>query len=48
MAVITSGEDTTRCRPDPEGYLRTLTALRSSAGGDLGVSECLVVAVSLA
>jgi beta-phosphoglucomutase-like phosphatase (HAD superfamily) len=46
VAVITSAEDKTRCKPDPEDYLRTLTTLRSNAGGDLGASQCLVVADS--
>ena len=48
VAVITSAEDTAWCTPDPECYLRTLAALRPSAGGDSGASRCLVVADSLA
>ena len=43
VVVITSAEDMARCKPDPVGYLRTLAALRLSAGGDLGASQCLVV-----
>ncbi len=49
--VIVSAEDTTRCKPDPEGYLRTLAALKRPSGGgsiDLRADECLVVEDSLA
>ena len=31
VAVIVSAEDTTRCKPDPEGYQLALQGLRSSA-----------------
>jgi beta-phosphoglucomutase-like phosphatase (HAD superfamily) len=57
VAVIVSAEDTTRCKPDPEGYLLALDGLRrqSSAGNgngvslaDLGPEHCLVVEDSLA
>jgi beta-phosphoglucomutase len=49
--VIVSAEDTTRCKPDPEGYLSTLDALRGSASAGvpaLRAEECLVVEDSLA
>jgi HAD superfamily hydrolase (TIGR01509 family) len=51
VAVVVSAEDTTRCKPDPEGYLITLDALRSSeraALSDLRAQECLVIEDSLA
>jgi HAD superfamily hydrolase (TIGR01509 family) len=46
VSAIVSAEDTSRCKPDPEGYLLTLRALRalSNAGlGELQAAECLVV-----
>ncbi len=48
---IVSAEDTQRCKPDPEGYLLTLEALRAHAAvrlPDLQAHECLVVEDSLA
>lgn len=48
---IVAAEDTTRCKPDPQGYLLALESLRVMAGGggpDLEPSECLVVEDSLA
>jgi beta-phosphoglucomutase len=51
VCVIISSEDTTRCKPDPEGYLSTLDALRASARAavpGLRAEECLVVEDSLA
>ena len=46
--AIVSAEDTTRCKPDPEGYLLALDALRSQEGEDLEAAHCLVVEDSLA
>jgi beta-phosphoglucomutase len=51
VAAIVSAEDTTRCKPDPQGYLLALDALRAQPGGrlaDLKASECLVIEDSLA
>ncbi len=50
VAAIVSAEDTTRCKPDPEGYRLALGALRASSGAvaDLRPGECLVVEDSLA
>jgi HAD superfamily hydrolase (TIGR01509 family) len=47
VSAIVSAEDTTRCKPDPEGYLQTLNILRANVA-DLAASECLVVEDSLA
>ena len=47
VAGIVSAEDTTACKPDPQGYLRALELLRTRLG-DLGAAECLVVEDSLA
>ena len=46
--AIISAEDTTRCKPDPEGYLLALDALRSQEGEDLEAAHCLVIEDSLA
>lgn len=51
VRAIISAEDTSRCKPDPEGYLHALAALRreSDAGlGDLDAGSCLVIEDSLA
>lgn len=51
IAAIVSAEDTTRCKPDPQGYLMALDALRATPGGalaDLPAEACLVVEDSLA
>jgi beta-phosphoglucomutase len=51
VSVVISAEDTTRCKPDPQGYLLSLAALRSLAGKDLRdleAPDCLVVEDSLA
>jgi beta-phosphoglucomutase len=48
VAAIVSAEDTGRCKPDPEGYLLALDALRSSWGEDLEAAHCLVIEDSLA
>src|SRR5262249_53083701 len=51
VAAIVSAEDTTRCKPDPQGYLLALEALRSDASArarDLAADECLVLEDSLA
>src|SRR5205823_2444475 len=48
IAAIVSAEDTTRCKPDPEGYRLALAALRARDGADLSAAECLVVEDSLA
>jgi beta-phosphoglucomutase len=47
VASITSAEDTTRCKPDPEGYLIALDRLRADFP-DLAANECLVIEDSLA
>ncbi|CAN5861854.1 HAD family phosphatase [soil metagenome] len=46
--AIVSAEDTTRCKPDPEGYLLALQALRDRSLDDLQANQCLVVEDSLA
>jgi HAD superfamily hydrolase (TIGR01509 family) len=48
IAAIVAAEDTERCKPDPEGYLLALDALRSIVGEDLEAAHCLVVEDSLA
>jgi beta-phosphoglucomutase-like phosphatase (HAD superfamily)/CheY-like chemotaxis protein len=50
VAVIVSAEDTTRCKPDPEGYTLALQGLRrrSIALSDLAPADCLVIEDSLA
>ena len=48
IATIIAAEDTTRCKPDPEGYLLALDALRADIGEDLEAGHCLVVEDSLA
>lgn len=48
IQTIISTEDTRRCKPDPEGYLLALDALRSMIGGTLEAADCLVVEDSLA
>jgi beta-phosphoglucomutase len=55
VAVIVAAEDTTRCKPDPEGYRLALEALRrrpgagdGSALADLRPEHCLVIEDSLA
>ncbi len=48
VLAIVSAEDTANCKPDPEGYLLALDALRSSVGEDLEAAHCLVFEDSLA
>jgi HAD superfamily hydrolase (TIGR01509 family) len=51
VAVIVSAEDTTRCKPDPEGYRLAHEGLRRWTGADLAdllPEHCLVVEDSLA
>jgi beta-phosphoglucomutase-like phosphatase (HAD superfamily) len=53
VAAIVSAEDTTRCKPDPQGYLLALDALRRHPGdgpalADLRPEHCVVVEDSLA
>ena len=48
VRAVISAEDTTRCKPDPEGYLLALDALRSQEGEDLEAAHCLVIEDSLA
>ncbi len=38
VAVIISAEDTTKCKPHPEGYQLALAALRSQAGNGKGAT----------
>ena len=46
--AIISAEDTERCKPDPEGFLLALDALRSQDGEDIEAGHCLVIEDSLA
>jgi HAD superfamily hydrolase (TIGR01509 family) len=48
VVAIVAAEDTDRCKPDPEGYLLALDALRSRGHEDLEAGHCLVVEDSLA
>ncbi len=48
VKAIVSAEDATNCKPDPEGYLLALDALRASVGEDLEAGHCLVFEDSLA
>lgn len=48
VSAIVSADDTSRCKPDPEGYLLALDALRSQYGDDLEAGHCLVFEDSLA
>jgi beta-phosphoglucomutase-like phosphatase (HAD superfamily) len=55
VAAIVSAEDTTRCKPDPQGYLLALDALRRHVGtgtapalAGLDPEQCVVVEDSLA
>lgn len=45
---ITAAEDTTRCKPDPQGYLLALDAVRARVGADLQPAQCMVIEDSLA
>lgn len=50
IATIVSAEDTTRCKPDPEGYTLAFRGLLTTgtAPADLLPCECLVIEDSLA
>lgn len=48
VAAVVAAEDVERCKPDPEGYLLALDALRAARGEDLEAAHCLVVEDSLA
>ena len=48
IAAVVSAEDATNGKPDPEGYLLALDALRSVVGEDLEAAHCLVFEDSLA
>jgi HAD superfamily hydrolase (TIGR01509 family) len=48
IAAIIAAEDALRCKPDPEGYLLALDALRSASAFGLEAAHCLVVEDSLA
>ena len=48
VSAIVSAEDATNGKPDPEGYLLALDALRSRKGEDLEAAHCLVFEDSLA
>ena len=48
VLAIVSAEDATNGKPDPEGYLLALDAIRSQAGDDLEAGHCLVFEDSLA
>ena len=47
VVSIVSAKDTTRCKPDPEGYLIALERLRARLP-DLSAEECLAIEDSLA
>ena len=46
--ALIAAEDVASCKPDPEGYLLTLDALRSNVGLNLEAGHCLVFEDSLA
>ena len=50
VAVIVSAEDTSRCKPDPQGYTLAMEGLRGRGGplADLTPAACLVIEDSLA
>jgi HAD superfamily hydrolase (TIGR01509 family) len=48
VSAVIAAEDVDRCKPDPEGYLLALDALRARHGEDLEAGHCLVVEDSLA
>jgi HAD superfamily hydrolase (TIGR01509 family) len=50
VPVIVSAEDTTRCKPDPQGYSLALAGLQVRGGplADLTPGSCLVIEDSLA
>jgi HAD superfamily hydrolase (TIGR01509 family) len=48
VQAVIAAEDTERCKPDPEGYLLVLDALRAHVGEDLEAAHCLVIEDSLA
>ena len=48
ISAIVSAEEAQRCKPDPEGYLLALDALRSRHGEDIEAAHCLVLEDSLA
>ena len=51
FAAIISAEQTTRCKPDPQGYLMAFEALRDHPKlglGDLDPGDCVVIEDSLA
>lgn len=43
ISAIVSAEDTDRSKPDPEGYLLALDALRARWGEDLEAGHCVVI-----
>lgn len=48
IPTIVAAEDTTRCKPDPQGYLLALDALRTRVDPALQAAHCLVIEDSLA
>lgn len=48
IPTIIAAEDTTRCKPDPQGYLIALEALSTRVGAALRPADCLVIEDSLA
>ncbi len=48
VSAIVAAEDSTNGKPDPEGYLLALDALRSTVGEDIEAAHCLVFEDSLA
>ncbi len=48
IVAVVSAEDATNGKPDPEGYLLALDALRAAVGEDLEAAHCLVFEDSLA
>jgi len=47
FGVIVSAEETTACKPDPQGYVIALERLRGVVGDDLRAEEVLVVEDSI-
>lgn len=48
ITCVIAAEDTDRCKPDPEGYLLALDALRAAGVTGLEAAHCLAVEDSLA
>ena len=46
--AIIAAEDVSTCKPDPEGYMKALTALNSNGARSIQPGECLVIEDSVA